>query len=145
MNMMMRNNFAKAYSNTAVESAVSEASPHKLVELLYDGAIKNLTLGKIFIEQKNFEKKSVHLNKALSIILALQSGLDYSNGKDIASNLGSLYDYCYRRIFIASTKNDVAIIDEVLELIKPIAEAWKQMPENIKRVSKDQLTRAGAA
>lgn len=145
MNMTMRNNFAKAYSNTAVESAVLEASPHKLVELLYDGAIKNLSLAKIFIEQKNFEKKSVHLNKALSILAALQGSLDYSNGKEIADNLGALYDYCYRRVFIASSKNDNAIIDEVLELIKPLAEAWKQMPENIKRISKDQLSQLGAA
>ena len=145
MNMMMRNNFAKAYSNTAVESAVSEASPHKLVEMLYDGAIKNLNLGKIFLEQKNFEKKALHLNKALSIIAALQAGVDYEKGGEVAANLGGLYDYCYRTVFQASTRNDVVKIDEVIDLIKPIAEAWKQMPDNIKRVSKDQLDRMSAA
>ena len=144
MNMAMRNNFAKAYSNTAVESAVSEASPHKLVELLYDGALKNLNLGKIFIEQKNFEKKAEHLNKALSIIAALQAGVDYEKGKNAAENFGNLYDYCYKKTFQASSKNDVALIDEVIDLIKPIAEAWKAMPDNIKRVSKEQLEKMGS-
>jgi len=139
----MRNNFAKAYSNTAVESAVSEATPHKLVELLYEGALKNLNLGKIFIQQKNYEKKAEHLNKALSIIAALQAGVDLDKGKDAAENFANLYRYCYEQVFKASSKNDVSLIDEVIELIKPIAEAWTAMPDNIKRVSKEQLDRIG--
>ena len=145
MNMAMRNNFAKAYSNMAVESSVSEATPHKLVELLYDNLIKNLKLGKIFLEQKNYEKKAEHLNKSLSMIAALQAGLDYEKGKDIAENLGALYEYCYKNVFKASSSGDLSLIDEVIELIEPIADAWKQMPENIKRVSKDQIDSMGAA
>ena len=145
MTYNLKRNFAQAYSTTAVESAVTEASPHKLVEMLYDAAIKNLNLAKIFIEQKDFSKKSVHINKALSILAALQSGIDAEKGGDVAANLYSLYEYCYRRTFEASTKNDIEMIAEVIELIKPIAEAWKQMPENIKRVSKDQIDRMSAA
>jgi len=139
----MRSNFAKAYSNTAVESAVSEASPHKLVELLYDGLLKNLNLGKIFIQQQNFEKKAEHLNKALSIIAALQAGVDLDKGKDAAENFADLYWYCHQQTFKASSKNDEQLIDEVIDLIKPISEAWKAMPNNIKRVSKEQLDSIG--
>lgn len=145
MNMAMKNNFAKAYSNLAVESSVSEASPHKLVELLYENLIKNLKLGKIFLEQKNYEKKAEHFNKALSIIAALQAGLDFEKGKDIAENLAALYDYCYKNVFKASSSGELNLIDEVIELIEPIADAWKQMPENIKRVSKEQLDSMSAA
>ena len=141
MNMALKKNFAKAYANTAIESIVSEASPHKLVEILYENAIKNLKLAKIFIEQKNFEKKAFHLNKALSIITELRSGVDMERGKEVAENLVALYDYCYRTTFQASIKNEVGFIEEVISLLEPVAEAWQQMPDNIKRASKEQFDR----
>lgn len=144
MNMAMRNKFVKQYANNFVETAVSEATPHKLVEMLYEGAIKNLTLAKVFIEQKNFGKKSEHSNKALAIINSLRAGVDIEKGGDVAANLYGLYDYCYRRTLEASSKNDVVIVDEVLEHIKTLNEAWKEMPENFKRCSKEQIERMSA-
>ena len=139
MNMALRNKFAQQYANNYVETAVSEATPHKLVEMLYEGALKHLNLTKVFIDQKNFEKKSAHVNKALSIMNALRAGVDLEKGKDVGGNLYDLYDYCYRRTFEASSQNDSIIINEVIGLIKGLDEAWKQMPDDIKRVSKDQI------
>ena len=139
MNLALKKQFIKQYANNYIETAVSEASPHKLVEMLYDGAIKNMNLAKVFIEQKNLEKKSEHINKALSILNALRAGVDLEKGGEVASNLYDLYDYCYRRLFKASVKNDATIVDEVLEHIVLVSQAWKEMPENFKRVSKAQL------
>lgn len=139
MNMALKKQFAQQYANTYVETSVSEASPHKLVEMLYDSALKNLGIAKVFIEQKDYAKKSVFLNKALSIISALRAGVDMEKGGEVAVNLYALYDYCYRQTFEASVKNDAAIVDEVIELISEISDAWKQMPNNIKSVSKEQL------
>ncbi|MBN2864665.1 MAG: flagellar export chaperone FliS [Thiotrichales bacterium] len=144
MNMALRNKFAQQYANNYVETAVSEATPHKLIEMLYEGALKHLNLTKVFIEQKNFEKKSVHVNKTLSILNALRSGVDLEKGKDVGGNLYDLYDYCYRRVFEASSKNDIEIINEIIVLVKDLDEAWKQMPEDIKRVSKDQIDKLKA-
>ncbi|MBN2647020.1 MAG: flagellar export chaperone FliS [Thiotrichales bacterium] len=144
MNMAMRNQFAKTYAKTAVETAVTEASPHKLVEMLYEHSLKNLKLAKIFIEQKNYAKKAEHLNKALSLLAALQAGLNHDKGKEVAENLAALYDYCYRITVQASLQNDLDKIQEVIALLEPLLEAWKQMPENLKRVSKQQLDSMGA-
>lgn len=143
MNMSMRNKFAQQYANNYVETAVSEASPHKLVEMLYEGVIKSLTLAKVFIEQGNYAKKAESSNKALSIINSLRDGVDLEKGGDVASNLYELYDYCYRRTIEASSNNDITILEELLEHFKTLNDAWKQMPENIKRVSKSQLETFG--
>ncbi len=139
MNLALKKQFIKQYANNYIETAVSEATPHKLVEMLYDGAIKNMNLAKVFIEHKNIEKKSEHINKSLSIINALRAGVDMDKGGEVASNLYDLYDYCYRVLFRASVKNDIALVDEVLELIVSVSQAWKEMPDNIKRVSKSQI------
>ena len=144
MNMALRNKFAQQYASNYVETAVTEATPHKLIEMLYEGVLKHLNLTKVFIDQKNFEKKSTHVNKTLSILNALRAGVDLEKGKEVGGNLYDLYDYCYRRVFEASSKNDSAIISEVIELIKSLDEAWKQMPEDIKRVSKDQIDKLKA-
>lgn len=139
MNMALKNKFAQQYANNYVETAVSEASPHKLVAMLYEGAIKNLNLAKVFIEHKEFGKKSVHINKALSIIDALRNGVDLEVGGQVAENLYSLYDFCYRRTFEASSKNDAAMVYEVVEIIIGLNESWNQMPESVKNSSASQL------
>lgn len=144
MNMALRNKFAQQYASNYVETAVSEATPHKLVEMLYEGVLKHLSLTKFFIDQKNFEKKSEHSNKALSIINALRDGVDLEKGQDVGGNLYDLYDYCYRQLFKASSQNDLAVVSEVIEIMKDLSDAWKQMPEEMKRISQDQIKKLRA-
>jgi len=139
MNMALRNKFAQQYANTYVETAASEATPHKLIEMLYEGVLKHLNLSKFFMEQKNFEKKSEHMNRSLEILNSLRQGVDLEKGKEVGGNLFDLYDYCYRRAFEGSSKNSVEMVDEVILLMKELDDAWKQMPDDIKRISKEQI------
>lgn len=139
MNMAMRNKFAQQYAVNFVETAVSEASPHKLVSMLYEGAIKNLNLAKFFIQNQDLDKKSEHINKALAIINSLRAGVDFDKGGEVAENLYSLYDYCYRRLFEASSKNNIEIISEVIELMNELNESWNLIPEDMKSISKEQI------
>jgi len=139
MNMALKKQFVQTYANNYVETAVSEATPHKLIEMLYDGVIKNLNLAKVFIDQLNYEKKAEHVNKALAILNSLRAGVDQERGGEVAENLYDLYDYCYRTLFAASSKNDPAGVSEVLELIETVSSGWKEMPDNFKRMTKEQL------
>ena len=141
MNMALKKQFIQQYANNYVETAVSEAGPHKLIQMLYDGAIKNMNLAKVFMEQKNFEKKSEHINKALAILASLRGNLDLENGGEVAANLDGLYEYCYKTLFQSSVKNDTALLEEVIGHIQTVSEAWQQMPDNIKNASKEQLDR----
>ena len=143
MNMALKKQFVQTYANNFVETAVSEASPHKLIEMLYDGALKNMNLAKVFIEQKNFEKKAEYINKALSILNSLRDGVDLKKGGDVAQNLYALYDYCYKKLFEVSVKNDLTLLNEVIEHIKTVSEGWKAMPDNFKRLSKEQIDKMG--
>ncbi|BBP45532.1 flagellar protein FliS [Thiosulfatimonas sediminis] len=141
MSYAMQNRLAQHYANTAVETAVSEATPHKLVEMLYIGAIKNLKLTKVFIEQRQYEKKSEFSGKGMSILLALKAGVDVQQGGEVAENLYALYDYCHRTVFRSVVRNDLAGIDEVIEHLEGLKDAWQQMPEELKRASKEQISR----
>ena len=45
-----------SYQQNNLESAVNEASPHKLVDLLLKGAMEKIELAKQCMVQKNIEK-----------------------------------------------------------------------------------------
>jgi len=143
VSLLQKQQFAKQYANNYVETSVSEATPHKLIEMLYEGALKHIKLIRIFMDQKNFEKKSEHMNKLLSIVLNLREGVDLKKGGEVADNLYGLYDYCYRQLVKASFKNDTVILDEVDQHLTGLYEAWKALPSAYKKLSKDQIDKMG--
>ena len=52
---------------------------------------------------------------------------------DISGNLFALYDYMIQRLTDANIQNSLSILDEVINLMLPIKNAWAQIPENAKQ------------
>ena len=118
----------KAYAQISVESGVMSASPHQLIEMLFDGANSALVRARLFLAQGDIVAKGEALSKAINIIdNGLKAGLDLENGGEIADHLSSLYDYMIRRLLLANLRNDSQAIEEVEGLLGNIAEAWKQI------------------
>ena len=118
----------QAYAQVGVESAVLSASPHQLVVLLFDGGLSAMKKAIILIEQGDIPGKGQAISKAINIISnGLQSGLNHEVGGDLAANLDSLYDYMTRRLLQANLQNDINAINEVMELLNNIADAWKEI------------------
>lgn len=118
----------KAYAQVSVESGVMSASPHQLIEMLFDGANSALVRARLFLAQGDIAAKGEALSKAINIIdNGLKAGLDQENGGEIADHLASLYDYMIRRLLLANFRNDSQAIEEVEGLLGNIAEAWKQI------------------
>lgn len=118
----------QAYAQVGVESAVLSASPHQLVVLLFDGALSAMKKAMILIEQGDIPGKGQALSKAINIISnGLQSGINHEVGGELAKNLDSLYDYMTRRLLQANLHNDINAINEVVELLNNIADAWKEI------------------
>lgn len=104
----------KAYAQISVESAVMSASPHQLIEMLFDGANSALVRARLFLEQGDVVAKGEALSKAINIIdNGLKAGLDQEKGGEIATNLSELYDYMIRRLLQANLRNDAQAIEEV--------------------------------
>jgi len=124
MNAIARNALS-AYSQVDMEVNVSVASPCKLVLLLYDGAIKAISLAKFSMQDRKIAAKGEAISKAISIIdEGLKLSLDTKSGGEIAENLSALYDYMCHRLLMANIKNDAAALDEVSKLLADLREAW---------------------
>ncbi len=139
MNQMMKQKFLNQYQQTSVETGMENATPYKLVSMLYDGIMDNLALGKGAMQRKDYQLKAEKLNKVVLIVGSLRSGLDMKNGGEASENYEALYNYINRKLLEASTKNDEIILEEVSGLVRELREAWELMPDNFKHASRAQI------
>jgi flagellar protein FliS len=121
-----------AYANVGLETGIASASPHKLIVMLYDGALVALLSAKTNLAANNIAAKGTAISKAITIIdNGLRASLDKDAGGDIAANLDALYDYMSRRLLHANLKNDVPAIDEVHRLLADLREAWVAIGDKV--------------
>ncbi|HDY7977371.1 TPA: flagellar export chaperone FliS [Vibrio vulnificus] len=118
----------QAYKKVSVDSQLSAASPHKVIQMLMAGAIERLIQGRAAMQAGNIPVKGERLGKALDIIIALRSCLSMDDGGDIARNLDQLYEFMITQISGANHKNDPQMIDDVIDIIREIKSAWDQIP-----------------
>ncbi|HDX4050364.1 TPA: flagellar export chaperone FliS [Enterobacter soli] len=118
----------QAYAKIEVESAVMSASQHQLVIMLFDGALSALVRARLFLQDGNIPAKGLALSKAINIIEnGLKVGLVENNGDELTQNLIALYAYMVRRLLHANVNNDANAIEEVENLLRNIADGWKEV------------------
>lgn len=116
---------AQLYSNVGVETSVVDASPHKLVALLFDGFFESIGQARAAIAAGHTETKGRAIGRAARIVEeGLKAGLDLRAGGTLAADLAELYAYVALRLTQANLKNDAAALDECQSLMQPLREAW---------------------
>lgn len=119
-----------AYAKVGLETSVISASPHKLIVMLYDGALAAIKSAASHMVAGNIAEKGAAVSKALDIINnGLRASLDKKAGGEIASNLDALYVYMTERLLTASLQNKTALLDEVQTLLTDLRDAWTQIGE----------------
>ena len=124
--MSTKRNPYEAYSKTSLEAEVAQASPHKLILMLFEGALLQIGTAAIALENKDVPAKGMAISKAIEIILnGLKVSLDYEAGGDLAQRLGALYDYMTQRLLYANLHNSRPAMDEVTQLLTDLKSAWE--------------------
>ncbi|WCM88979.1 flagellar export chaperone FliS [Acidovorax sp. NCPPB 3576] len=119
---------ASVYRQVGVQSSVDGASPHQLIQMLFDGLMQSLNAARGSMQRGDVEEKGRHLGKAVRIIEeGLKGGLNPAQGGELAANLKALYDYCVGRLTMANLRNDVTLVEEVVNLIVPVAQGWGEI------------------
>lgn len=117
---------AQAYARVGVETGVESAGPHRLVLMLYDGALACLTEARGHIARKDSAAKARALSRALQIVdEGLAASLDLRAGGDLARQLKELYAWIAQRVTLANARNDAALIDEAVQLLGELRGAWQ--------------------
>ncbi|MCL4556073.1 MAG: flagellar export chaperone FliS [Gammaproteobacteria bacterium] len=144
MHAMTRQKFLQQYTTTNVQTAIESATPHKLVQMLYEGALDRIAQAKGAVIRKDYEAKAKLTNRVIEILTALRGGLDLEKGGEIAENLAALYTFMIEQILKASRHNSTDMLEEVAELMRTIKSGWDEMPDEYKRMRKEQISKIAA-
>lgn len=125
----------QSYRKVSVESDLSVASPHRVIQMLFAGALERLAQSKCAIEQGDIAKRGLLMGKAIGIVSGLNGSLNMDAEGDVANNLTRLYDYMLRRMSEANINNDAQAIDEVVAILKTLKEGWDAIPADKHNVS----------
>ena len=118
------NSPVKQYHQLDIETAIDAASPHQLIDMLFNGARDRIVQAQGLMERNDMAGKGAAINTCIEILSGLQASLDHEQGGEIAANLDGLYDYMQRRLFRANVDNDADALREVLDLVTTLRSAW---------------------
>ena len=119
---------ANAYRQVGAHSGVESASPHQLIQMLFDGLFQSLNAARGCIERGEIEEKGRHISKSVRILQeGLVVGLDLEKGGELAANLKLLYDYSVAQLTKANIHNNAVLVEEVIKILQPVALGWKEI------------------
>jgi len=127
---------AQSYAKVSIEAAVESSDPHRLILMLFDGAITAVSLAKIHMDAGDIPQKGMAISKAIDLVTnGLLASLDMESGGDLAGRLAGLYDYMAQRLLFANLKNSAAALDEVSELLTSLRDAWAEIAPGKQQVA----------
>lgn len=117
------------YQEVELQANVASASPHRLVQLLYEAVLSHLQLAQQLLQLPAPDRTQLAavdraLAKSVDIVMELRDSLDLSVGADIPHNLDLLYEYIERRLLHARLKKDLAAVSEALSLLETLKSGW---------------------
>jgi flagellar protein FliS len=114
---------AMRYATNDVETGVHSSNSQELIVLIYERLFDHLKIGKKELEVGNYGIET--FTKASELIQqGLLACIDYKEGGDIAQSLGAIYEWSLREIINARVTKSPEKIQEVLDVLTPLYEAW---------------------
>lgn len=104
---------------------VMTASPAQLTLMLYEGAIKFCNKAVIAIEEKDYMKANVNLQKAQRIIDEFRATLDFKY--PVAKDFDNVYVYINERLVEANIHKDLDVLNEALKHLRTMRDTWEEV------------------
>ncbi len=118
------------YTRSSRQADAAAASPHRLIQMLLEGALEKIAVAKGHMERKEIAEKGRAISWAIDILEGLRISLDQEAGGELAANLDALYEYMGVQLVEANISNSVEKLDEVSRLLKQIKSAWDAIADD---------------
>ena len=132
--MMYGQNKAAQYRAVRSHGLVADASPTRLVQIMFEGILSHLATARGSMQRIKDNRplndviaKGNAMGKAVALIGQLNGTLDMQRGGQIAENLRALYEYMLNRLTLANATNDVRVVAEVAGLVAEVKSGWDQI------------------
>ena len=117
------------YRQQQVQHEIEQASPVRLVVMMYDKAVALLRQSVLHMDRNNAKEKGEALNRAVEIIGELQAVLNREEGGVVAQNLDSMYEFMIRSVTLANLNNDPQPLGSVLKVLEELRTGWQELEQ----------------
>jgi flagellar protein FliS len=119
----MKNNLAlNAYN----QNNIQVESPHRLIEMMYEGILRFNTQAKKSLANGDIEKRVFWLNRSAAIFTELMNSLNHDEEGVTSRYLEGLYAYQLERITQANMEESSEIIDQINVVVRGLLDAWRE-------------------
>lgn len=113
-----------SYKSVDLVSRIEGASPHQLVQVMYEELLKALDAMAVAARRNDFTQRGERQARALAILTGLETSLDFEQGGEIATGLVAIYREARRLLLAAGRENDADRIRQARDMLYEIATAW---------------------
>lgn len=117
----------RRYAAVDTGSRIESATPHQLVRILFDEMLLAMDTSALALKAGDKHKARDRQTRALSMLHALETSLDFDRGGEVAMSLAIVYREVRRRVLETSTTYDPAPMESARGFIAEIADAWNQI------------------
>ncbi|MGG4394225.1 flagellar export chaperone FliS [Paenibacillus thiaminolyticus] len=117
----------QAYQKNKYETA----SPHKLILMLYYGALKYTNQAETALAEGNPLSAHQHILKVQDIIYELIACLNEREGGEVAQNLKNLYLYVIDQLVQANIQKSAQPLREAKAVIQSVKDAWETIGKDV--------------
>ncbi len=112
------------YQSVDISSRIEGATPHQLVQIMYEELLKALDAMAFATSRGDYIKRGEHQSKVLAVLTGLETSLDFDKGGQIAVDLVAIYREARRLVIAGGREGDARLVMQTREMIQEIATAW---------------------
>jgi len=131
---------ASVYTSIDKRSQIEGASPHRLIDLLLGGLLKEISTIERALENQDIELKGRCTNKAVDILTELRLSLNFEIGGQIASNLDAIYEYMQTTLLNIHSSGDTAELPKLKGMLDDLRTTWQAIarePEKMRALTNE--------
>ncbi len=123
---------ATMYRSVNAVTALEGASPHKLVDMLYQAIAGEIAAARGALVRKDIAEKGRAIGHAVRIVEeGLLAPLDLARGGPLAANLKDLYEYIVYRLTLGNLHSDDATLAECGGLVDTLRASWQAIASQV--------------
>jgi len=115
------------YQSVDISSRIEGATPHRLVQIMYEELLKALDAMAFATERGDYVKRGERQSKVLAILTGLETSLDFDKGGQIAVDLVAIYREARRLVIAGGREGDPEPVKQARAMIQEIASAWDRI------------------
>ena len=106
------------------EQSVTTATPEEITLMIYNGCIKFINLAEIYINEKDYAKANLNIQKAQDIIQELNITLNMEF--EISQSLRQLYTFINEKLLDTNIKKDKQALSDAKDIVLELRDTWKE-------------------